>query len=105
MQEYEGFSNKKEKMKFSMAAMKKEIDGFSKKEEAWIKKVGELTSRHEIEMNDLKKSFEADNVKWKADREALDVQKKAFTEENEGLKASVVQATGDNQWLIEQGFQ
>ncbi|MFS7967787.1 hypothetical protein Hanom_Chr09g00789861 [Helianthus anomalus] len=44
-------------------------------------------------MNDLKKSFEADKLKLKADREALDVQKKAFDEEKEGLKASVVQAT------------
>ncbi|KAM0041540.1 hypothetical protein Hdeb2414_s0011g00367491 [Helianthus debilis subsp. tardiflorus] len=73
MQEYEEFSKKKEKMKSSMAAMKKEFDGFSKKEEAWVKKVGELTRRHEIEMNDLKKSFEADRLKLKAKREALDV--------------------------------
>ncbi|MFS7945807.1 hypothetical protein Hanom_Chr06g00528491 [Helianthus anomalus] len=72
-----------------MVVMKKEIDGFSKKEEAWVKKVGELTCRHEIEMNDLKKSFEADKLKLKLI----------------GLKASVAQATGDNQWLIEQGFQ
>ncbi|KAJ0669138.1 hypothetical protein HanPI659440_Chr17g0697591 [Helianthus annuus] len=105
MQEYEEFSKKKEKMKASMAAMKKDIDGFSKKEEAWVKKVGELTRMHEIEINDLKESFEADKLKLKADKEALDVQKKAFVEEKEGLKASVVQATGDNQWLIEQGFQ
>ncbi|KAM0064627.1 hypothetical protein Hdeb2414_s0003g00105201 [Helianthus debilis subsp. tardiflorus] len=40
MQEYEEFSKKKEKMKSSMAVMKKEIDGFSKKEEAWVKNVG-----------------------------------------------------------------
>ncbi|KAJ0520470.1 hypothetical protein HanIR_Chr10g0459761 [Helianthus annuus] len=105
MQEYEEFSKKKEKMKASVAAMKKVIDGFSKKEEAWVKKVGELTRRHEIEVNDLNKSFETDRLKLKADREALDVQKTAFTEEKEGLKASIVQATGDNQWLIEQGFQ
>ncbi|KAJ0512815.1 hypothetical protein HanHA300_Chr10g0350391 [Helianthus annuus] len=85
--------------------MKKDIDGFSKKEEAWVKKVGELTRMHEIEVNDLNKSFETDRLKLKADREALDVQKTAFTEEKEGLKASIVQATGDNQWLIEQGFQ
>ncbi|MFS7890050.1 hypothetical protein Hanom_Chr00s000006g01614191 [Helianthus anomalus] len=65
MKEYEEFSKKKEKMKSSMAVMKKEIDGFSKKEEAWVKKVGELTRRHEIEMNDLKKSFEADKLKLK----------------------------------------
>ncbi|MFS7905900.1 hypothetical protein Hanom_Chr01g00053141 [Helianthus anomalus] len=81
------------------------VDGFSKKKEAWVKKVGEVTRRHEIEMNDLKKSFEADKLKLKADKEALDVQKKAFVEEKAGLKASVVQATSDNQWLIEQGFQ
>ncbi|MFS7929214.1 hypothetical protein Hanom_Chr04g00329851 [Helianthus anomalus] len=105
MQEYGEFSKKKEKMKASMAAIKKDIDSFSKKEEAWVKKVGELTRMHEIEINDLKKSFEADKMKLKANREALDVQKKAFVEEREGLKASVVQATGDNQWLIEQGFQ
>ncbi|MFS7934940.1 hypothetical protein Hanom_Chr05g00397571 [Helianthus anomalus] len=49
MQEYEDFSKNKEKMKASMAAMKKDIDGFSKKEEAWVKKVGELTRMHEIE--------------------------------------------------------
>ncbi|KAJ0786789.1 hypothetical protein HanOQP8_Chr02g0075311 [Helianthus annuus] len=49
--------------------------------------------------------MEADKLQLKADREALDVQKKAFIEEKEGLKASMVQATGDNQWLIEHGFQ
>ncbi|KAM0052982.1 hypothetical protein Hdeb2414_s0007g00254731 [Helianthus debilis subsp. tardiflorus] len=64
------FSKTKEKMKSSMAVMKKEINGFSKKEEVWVKKVGELTRRHEIEMNDLKKSFEADKLKLKVDREA-----------------------------------
>ncbi|KAJ0931331.1 hypothetical protein HanPSC8_Chr04g0160401 [Helianthus annuus] len=105
MQEYEEFSKKKEKLKASMAAMKKDIDSFSKKEEAWVKKVGELTRRYEIEIGDLKKSKEADKLKVKADREALEVQKKAFAEEKEGLKASMVQATGDNHWLIEQGFQ
>ncbi|MFS8007351.1 hypothetical protein Hanom_Chr14g01260011 [Helianthus anomalus] len=31
-----------EKMKASMAAMKKDIDDFAKKEEYWVKKVGEL---------------------------------------------------------------
>ncbi|MFS7935754.1 hypothetical protein Hanom_Chr05g00407271 [Helianthus anomalus] len=105
MQEYEEFSKKKEKMKASIAAMKRDIVGFSKKDEAWVKKVGELTRRHEIDIGDLKKSFEADKLKPKADREALDVHKKAFVEEKEGLKASIVQATGDNQWLIKQGFQ
>ncbi|KAM0061171.1 hypothetical protein Hdeb2414_s0004g00132821 [Helianthus debilis subsp. tardiflorus] len=53
--------------------------------------VGELTRRHEIEIGDLKKKMDADNLQLKADREALDVQKKAFAEEKEGLKASVVQ--------------
>ncbi|KAJ0501718.1 hypothetical protein HanHA300_Chr11g0404121 [Helianthus annuus] len=38
MQEYEEFSKKKDKMKSSMAAMKKEIAGFAEKEEAWDKK-------------------------------------------------------------------
>ncbi|KAJ0850403.1 hypothetical protein HanPSC8_Chr13g0580421 [Helianthus annuus] len=104
MQEYEEASKKKDKIKASMAAMKKEVEGFSKKEEAWAKKVGELTKRHEIEVNDLKKSFEVDQLKLKADREALEVQQRAFEEEKEGLKGLVAQATGDNQWLIEQGF-
>ncbi|MFS7911186.1 hypothetical protein Hanom_Chr02g00115081 [Helianthus anomalus] len=89
MQEYEEANKKKDKMKASMAAMKE---------------VGELTRRHEIEMKNLKKSFELDRLKLKADKEALEVQQKAFDEEMEGLKASVAQATGDNQWLIEQGF-
>ncbi|MFS7976344.1 hypothetical protein Hanom_Chr10g00891381 [Helianthus anomalus] len=89
MQEYDEFSKKKEKMKAYMAAMKKDIDGFAKKEESWVKKVGELTCRHEIEVGDLKKKMEADKLQLKADREALDVQKKAFAEEKEGLKASV----------------
>ncbi|KAM0046844.1 hypothetical protein Hdeb2414_s0009g00321351 [Helianthus debilis subsp. tardiflorus] len=104
MQEYEELSKKKEKRKASMVAMKKDID-ISKKEEAWVKKVGEMTRRHEIEIGDLKKKMEEDKLQLKADREALDVQIKAFSEEKEGLKASVVQATGDNKWLIEQGFQ
>ncbi|MFS7960646.1 hypothetical protein Hanom_Chr08g00705501 [Helianthus anomalus] len=72
MQEYEEVTKKKDKMKASM-----------------VKKVRELTMRHEIEMNDLKKNFEANKLKLKADREALDVQKKAFDEEKEGLKALV----------------
>ncbi|KAJ0789424.1 hypothetical protein HanPI659440_Chr05g0203411 [Helianthus annuus] len=62
MHEYEEFSKKKEKMKSSMAAMKKEIDVFAEKEKAWVKKVGELTRSHEIELGDLKKSFEADRL-------------------------------------------
>ncbi|MFS7936228.1 hypothetical protein Hanom_Chr05g00413081 [Helianthus anomalus] len=68
MQEHEEVIKKKDKMKASMAMMKKEVDGFSKKEEAWVKK------------------------------------KKALDEEKEGLKASVAQASGNNQWLIEHGF-
>ncbi|MFS7935596.1 hypothetical protein Hanom_Chr05g00405391 [Helianthus anomalus] len=78
MQKYEEPSKKKDKMEASMAAMKKEVEGFSKKEESQVKKVGELTRKHGIE--------------------------KAFEEEKEGLKALVAQATGDYQWLIEQGF-
>ncbi|KAM0013208.1 hypothetical protein Hdeb2414_s0045g00745131 [Helianthus debilis subsp. tardiflorus] len=105
MQEYDKFSKKKEKMKASMATMKKDIDGFAKKEESWVEKVGELTRRHEIEVEDLKKRMEADKLQLKTDREALDVKKKAFAKEKEGLKASVVQTTGDNRWLIEYGFQ
>ncbi|KAJ0476407.1 hypothetical protein HanHA300_Chr13g0477041 [Helianthus annuus] len=105
MQEYEEFSKKKDMMKSSMAAMKKEIAGFAEKEEAWDKKVSELTKRHDIEMGDLKKSFEADRLKLKADREALSVQQRAFDAEKEGLKDAVGQTTDDNQWLIEQGFQ
>ncbi|MFS7990876.1 hypothetical protein Hanom_Chr11g01064081 [Helianthus anomalus] len=104
MREYEEASKKKEKMKASIAAMKKEIEIFSEKELAWTKKEVELTKRHEIEMGDLKKSFEASLLKLKADRETLAVQKKAFDREKEGLKTLVAQATGDNQWLIEQGF-
>ncbi|KAJ0902982.1 hypothetical protein HanPSC8_Chr08g0343701 [Helianthus annuus] len=105
MQEYEEFSKKKDKMKSSMAAMKKEISSFAEKEEAWSKKVEGLSRQHEIEMIDFKKSFEADRLKLKADREALSVAQKAFDEEKESLKASVSRATSDNQWLIEQGFQ
>ncbi|KAJ0678126.1 hypothetical protein HanOQP8_Chr12g0444371 [Helianthus annuus] len=56
-----------------------------------------------VKIGDSFKDASAD--KLKADRETMDVQKKAFAEEKEGLKVSVVQATGDNQWLIEQGFQ
>ncbi|KAJ0609078.1 hypothetical protein HanHA89_Chr03g0115901 [Helianthus annuus] len=105
MQEYEDFSKKKDKMKSSIASMKKEIAGFAEKEAAWRKEVGDLKKMHEIEMGDLKKSFEANLLKLKADREALAVQQQAFREEKEGLKASVGRATADNQWLIEHGFQ
>ncbi|KAF5809863.1 hypothetical protein HanRHA438_Chr04g0172621 [Helianthus annuus] len=71
MQEYEDFSKKKDKMKASVAAMKKEIDRFAEKEKAWVMKVGKLTSRHEVEMNELKKRMEADRLQLKADREIL----------------------------------
>ncbi|KAF5805242.1 hypothetical protein HanXRQr2_Chr05g0206931 [Helianthus annuus] len=71
MQEYEEFSKKKDKMKSSMAVMKKDISNFAEKEEAWSKKVEGLSKQHEIEMSDFKKSFEADRLKLKADREAL----------------------------------
>ncbi|KAJ0682295.1 hypothetical protein HanPI659440_Chr16g0645751 [Helianthus annuus] len=47
MQEYEAFSKKRDGMKASMATLKKEREGFSEKEKAWMVKVGELTSRHE----------------------------------------------------------
>ncbi|KAM0018962.1 hypothetical protein Hdeb2414_s0026g00680021 [Helianthus debilis subsp. tardiflorus] len=98
MHEYEEFSKKKDKTKASMAAMKKEIDEFVEKEKAWVTKVHELTSRHEVELNDLKKRMEADRLQLKAaDKETLNVQQKAFLEENEGLKASLAQATSDNQ--------
>ncbi|MFS7963008.1 hypothetical protein Hanom_Chr08g00733141 [Helianthus anomalus] len=73
--------------------------------EAWVKKVSELTRRHEVEMEGLKKRMEVDKLQLKADKEALDVQKKAFAEEKEGLKALVAWATSDNKWLIEHGFQ
>ncbi|KAJ0781246.1 hypothetical protein HanPI659440_Chr06g0247111 [Helianthus annuus] len=87
MQEYEEFSKKKDKMKSSMAAMKKEISGFAEKEEAWSKKVDDLSKQYEIEMSDFKKSFEADRLKLKAGKEALSVAQKAFDEEKESLKA------------------
>ncbi|KAJ0924046.1 hypothetical protein HanPSC8_Chr05g0223721 [Helianthus annuus] len=93
MHEYGEFSKKKDKTKASMAAMKKEIDGFTEKEKAWVTKVHELTSRHEVELNDLKKRMEVDRLQLKTDRETLNVQHKAFLEEREGLKAFLAQAT------------
>ncbi|KAM0039710.1 hypothetical protein Hdeb2414_s0012g00385151 [Helianthus debilis subsp. tardiflorus] len=105
MHEYEEFSKKREKTKASMAAMKKEIESFVVKEKSWVVKVHELTKRHKIELNDVKKRMEADRLQLKADRVALNVQQKAFLNEKEGLKASLSQATSDNQWLIEHGFQ
>ncbi|KAJ0615421.1 hypothetical protein HanIR_Chr02g0073901 [Helianthus annuus] len=58
MQEYEDLM-KKDRMKTSMASMKKEIGGFAQKEEAWVKKMHEVTSRHEVEVEGLKKELEA----------------------------------------------
>ncbi|MFS7907595.1 hypothetical protein Hanom_Chr01g00073181 [Helianthus anomalus] len=106
MHEYEEFSKEREKTKASMAAMRKEIEGFAEKEKSWVVKVHELTKRHEIELSNEKKRMEADRLQLRrADREALNVQQKAFLDEKEGLKASLSQATSDNQWLIEHGFQ
>ncbi|KAJ0727669.1 hypothetical protein HanLR1_Chr07g0232401 [Helianthus annuus] len=87
MQEYEEVTKKKDKMKASMASMKKEIVSFAKKEKAWVKKMQEVTSRHEVEVEGLKKEMEA-----------LKVREKTSLKEQEVLKA-------DNRWLIEHGFQ
>ncbi|KAJ0793176.1 hypothetical protein HanOQP8_Chr01g0026721 [Helianthus annuus] len=89
MHEYEEFSKKREKTKASMAAMRKEIEGFAEKEKSWVVKVHELTKRHEIKPSNEKKRMEADWLQLKADREALNVQQKAFLDEKEDLKASV----------------
>ncbi|MFS8026190.1 hypothetical protein Hanom_Chr16g01483961 [Helianthus anomalus] len=94
MQEYEAFSKKRDGIKASMASLKKEREGFSEKDKPWMVKVGELTSRHETEVNELKKQIEA-----------LSVREKASSEEKEGLKASLAQVTSDNKWLIKHGFQ
>ncbi|KAF5804634.1 hypothetical protein HanRHA438_Chr05g0209091 [Helianthus annuus] len=69
MQEYEEFMKKKDKMKASITSMKKEIDGFAKKEEAWVKKMHEVTSRHEVEVEGLKKELEALKVREKTSLE------------------------------------
>ncbi|KAF5790279.1 hypothetical protein HanXRQr2_Chr09g0381351 [Helianthus annuus] len=87
MQEYEAFSKKRDAMKASMAALKKENKGFGEKETAWVVKVHELTQRHEVEVNELKR------------------QVKASSKEKEELEASLAQVTKDNKWLIEHGFQ
>ncbi|KAF5774776.1 hypothetical protein HanXRQr2_Chr13g0604491 [Helianthus annuus] len=84
---YDEVTKKKDKMKASMASMKKEIDNFAKKEEAWVKKMHEVTSRHEVEVEGLKKEMDA-----------LKVQEKTSLKEQGVLKA-------DNRWLIEHGFQ
>ncbi|MFS7996885.1 hypothetical protein Hanom_Chr12g01135161 [Helianthus anomalus] len=49
MQDYEELMKKKDIMKTSIASMTKEIDGFAKKEGAWVKKMHEVTSRHDVE--------------------------------------------------------
>ncbi|MFS8003289.1 hypothetical protein Hanom_Chr13g01212271 [Helianthus anomalus] len=89
MQEYEAFSKKRGEMKASMAPLMKESEGFAEKERAWVQKVDELTSRHKLEMNELKKRMETDKLQLKADREALIIQEKAFLEVKEGPKASL----------------
>ncbi|KAJ0477105.1 hypothetical protein HanHA300_Chr13g0484611 [Helianthus annuus] len=104
MQEYEEFSKKRDKMKASLAVLKKEAEGFTEKEKTLLSKVADLTSKHEADLKEVKGRLEADRLQVKADKAALEVQWKAFLEE-EGLKASLAQATSDNQWLIEHGFQ
>ncbi|MFS7917718.1 hypothetical protein Hanom_Chr03g00192491 [Helianthus anomalus] len=59
MQEYKAFSKKRDGMMASMAALKKENKGFPEKEKAWVMKVGEITQRHEVEVNELKEQIEA----------------------------------------------
>ncbi|KAM0046261.1 hypothetical protein Hdeb2414_s0009g00314061 [Helianthus debilis subsp. tardiflorus] len=87
MQEYEVFLKKREAMKASMAALKKENESFAQKELAWQKKVHELTQRHEVEIGKLKQ------------------QPEASVKEKDELEASLAQLAKDNNWLIEQGFQ
>ncbi|KAM0031456.1 hypothetical protein Hdeb2414_s0017g00509041 [Helianthus debilis subsp. tardiflorus] len=105
MLEYEEFSKKRDKMKASIATLKQEAEGFSEKEKTLLSKVVDHTTKHEVDMKELKKRLEADMLQVKVDKEALDVQRKAFLEEKEGLKASLAQETNDNQWVIEHGFQ
>ncbi|KAJ0440126.1 hypothetical protein HanHA300_Chr16g0632981 [Helianthus annuus] len=78
MQEYEAFSKKRDAMKASMAALKKESERFSEKEKAWQMKVHELSQRHEIEANESKKQVEASS------------------KEKEELEASLAQVTKEN---------
>ncbi|KAJ0462628.1 hypothetical protein HanRHA438_Chr16g0788471 [Helianthus annuus] len=94
MQEYKEFMKKKDRMKTSIASKKKEIDGFAKKEESWVKKMHEITSRHEVEVEGLKKELEV-----------LKAREKTSLEEQERLKASEVWLISDNKWFIEHGFQ
>ncbi|KAJ0570894.1 hypothetical protein HanHA300_Chr05g0183331 [Helianthus annuus] len=81
-------------MKALIAALTKESEGFAEKEKACVMKVGELTQRHEVEVNELKGQVEA-----------LKAREEAYSKENEGLEASLAQVTKDNKWLIEHGFQ
>ncbi|KAJ0451552.1 hypothetical protein HanHA300_Chr15g0568791 [Helianthus annuus] len=94
MQEYEAFSKKRDGMKATMATLNKESESFAEKEKAWVMKVGELTQKHEVEVNLLKEHIEA-----------LSAREKASSKEKEGLEASLAQVTKDNKWLIEHGFQ
>ncbi|KAM0035696.1 hypothetical protein Hdeb2414_s0015g00449481 [Helianthus debilis subsp. tardiflorus] len=87
MQEYEAFSKKREAMKATIAALKKDKEGFADKELAWQKKVRELIQMHEAEIGELKQ------------------QAKASVKEKDELEASLAQLAKDNKWLIEQGFQ
>ncbi|KAF5783156.1 hypothetical protein HanRHA438_Chr11g0517311 [Helianthus annuus] len=87
MQEYEALSKKREAMKASIAALKKDKEGFAEKELAWQKKVHELTQRHEAKIGELKQQAEA-SIK-----------------EKDELEASLAQLAKDNKGLIEQGFQ
>ncbi|KAJ0502947.1 hypothetical protein HanHA300_Chr11g0418721 [Helianthus annuus] len=62
MQEYEKFSKKKDKMKASLATLKKEVEGFAEKEKILLSKVDDLSSKHEADMKELKKRLEADRL-------------------------------------------
>ncbi|MFS8024460.1 hypothetical protein Hanom_Chr16g01463491 [Helianthus anomalus] len=98
IQEYEEFSKKRDKMKASSAALKKEAESFAEKEKILLSKVDDLTSKYEADMKEFKKHLEVDRLEVKADRDALVVQQKDFLQEKEVV-------TSDNQWLIEHRFQ
>ncbi|MFS8024454.1 hypothetical protein Hanom_Chr16g01463431 [Helianthus anomalus] len=57
------------------------------------------------EFSKRRRKFCYQRLQVKAERAALVVQRKAFPQEKEGLKASLAKATSDNQLLIEHGFQ
>ncbi|KAF5757067.1 hypothetical protein HanXRQr2_Chr17g0822291 [Helianthus annuus] len=105
MQEYEAFSKKSDEMKALLVALKQEVEGYAEKEKKLLLRIDELSSQHKNGMTELEKHLEADKVQVRVDRAALEVQKKALLEQKEGLKASLAQATGNNKWLIEHGFQ